>query len=172
MLHVLSLNPAMDWQYHTPTFTYGGLNRVACTYQGVGGKGINVAIALKNLGMNPHCVGINFTNGGEQVTAALDSHHIPHNFVNVPGKVRVNIKLYDDNKTMTELNQPGDCVPPSAIEALIAQVKGLPEGILILAGSLPQGCPPDIYTTLTRVYRGKVVLDAEGFALTHALKAP
>ena len=93
---VVNLNPCLDWEYTVPQFVHGGLNRVTRTFEGASSKGINVAVALKNLGEKPHCIGFNFTSGGEKIVKKLDTHGIPHNFVMVDGHVRVNIKLYEE----------------------------------------------------------------------------
>ena len=166
---VASLNPCLDWEYTVPQFAHGGLNRVTRTFEGVGGKGINVAVALKNLGENPRCIGFNFTGGGQKVTEKLDAHGIPHDFVMVDGHVRVNIKLYEESGMMTELNQPGDFVPDFCVEKITSQVRH--DDLLILTGSLPPGVPTDIYATLTALHPGKVILDASGEALLLALQA-
>jgi len=65
---IVNLNPCIDWQYNIPKFTHGGMNRVRHTYNSASGKGMNVAVALKNLGITPTCIGFNFAEGGAQVT--------------------------------------------------------------------------------------------------------
>jgi len=148
------------------------MNRVRHTYNSASGKGLNVAVALKNLGLTPTCIGFNFADGGAQVTEKCDSLGIPHDFEMVDGAVRVNIKVFEEETgTMTELNQPGSFVPDIFVQKLKDKVAGLstPDGILVLTGSLPAGVPEDIYAQLTALWRGKVFLDADGAALRHAL---
>ena len=176
---IVNLNPCIDWQYSVSQFTPGGLNRVCRTYQGVGGKGINVAIALKNLGKLNNissCIGFNFSNGGEKVTQKFNALNIPHNFITVEGDVRVNIKLYDGaTGTMTELNQPGDIVPAFCVNKLLDDISKISQtnknGILVLSGSLPGGVSEDIYATATNLWVGKVFLDTSGEVLKAVLKS-
>ena len=179
---VVSLNPCIDWQWTTPAFVYGGLNRAKSGERYASGKGINVCSALKNLGLDPLCVGFNFHENGALITGALDEWGVRHDFVTVDGAVRVNIKLYDDAAgTMTELNQPGAFVPEDGvlefhrkIEALgraeSSRKRPLAEDILVLSGSMPAGVPVDTYKRLCETWPGRVILDADGEALRLALQ--
>jgi len=171
---VVNLNPCIDWQYSVPKFTFGGMNRVRHTWQNVAGKGINVCIALKNLGLDPMCTGFNFIENGSVITEQLDALGIRHDFVNVDGAVRVNIKLYEDSTgVMTELNQPGAFVPQWAQDELMAKLNMMekpPLDLLVLSGSRPEGVPPGYYAQLCAQWPGKVFLDTDGEALQIALE--
>ena len=168
---VVSLNPSIDWQYSVENFALGELNRVECVRQDVGGKGINVCVALKNLGLEPICTGINFSQNGDVLTNKLDMLGICHDFVNVDGAIRTNIKLYENSSgAMTELNQPGAFVPEDALDLLAKKICGHEEdSILVLSGSLPKGVPADYYSRLCENWAGKVILDADGDALSIAV---
>ncbi|MCL2605214.1 MAG: 1-phosphofructokinase family hexose kinase [Defluviitaleaceae bacterium] len=193
---VVNLNPCLDWSWHIGGFTHGGMNRVKSARQDAAGKGINVCAALKNLGLSPTCMGFNFRGNGKEITDKLVAFGIAHDFVTVDGAVRVNIKLYDESGTMTELNQPGAYVPLEAQEELIKKIireaprspGGLPRdcpskaailrsnppagcstGILILSGSRPAGVPADFYARLCAAWEGIVILDTEGEALRLAV---
>lgn len=177
---VVNLNPGLDWTWHVGAFTYGGMNRVQKTRTDASGKGINVCVALKNLGLSPVCLGFNFRENGAAITEKLDALGIAHRFITVDGAVRVNIKLYDESGTMTEINQPGAYVPPEAQEALLNEIMrdaGMGDaGMLVLSGSRPAGVPPDFYARVCAAWKGRVILDTEGEALRLALdlgeKAP
>lgn len=171
---VLSLNPCIDWQYTVPKFDYGGLNRVRLTRTDTAGKGINVCIALKNLGLDPLCMGFNFAESGDQLREKLDSAGVRHDFVECQGAIRVNIKLYEESSgIMTELNQPGTLVSMQEMEELEGKISRLDNpGILVLSGSRPEGIPPEFYSKLCSSWPGLTYLDAEGEALKIALKDP
>ena len=173
MITIVNLNPCLDWQYNVPQFTYGGMNRVHRLSETATSKGTNVAIVLKNLGHAPKCLGFNFTDGAEKVTARFDGLDIRHDFINVPGAVRVNIKLAEEESgIMTELNQPGSFVALEYVEQLTQKIASLSgDGFLVLSGSLPAGVPTAIYASLTKLWRGKVFVDAEGEPLRQALAA-
>jgi len=142
------------------------------------GKGINVAIALKNLGLDPKCIGFNYRENGAELTRTMKDHGVRHDFVNVDGVLRTNIKLYDtSNNTMTELNQPGPPVSSQELAQLYNKVnveaKRRPQTkshILVLSGSLPAGVPSNFYRTLCECWTGFVILDATGEALRLALE--
>lgn len=191
---VMSLNPSIDWQWSVPSFVYGGLNRAKNGERYASGKGINVCAALKNIGLDPLCIGFNFRENGDFLTNALDEWGIRHDFITVDGAVRTNIKLYDDSTgEMTELNQPGTFVPGKAMQALYEKFdvaidtiadKRQPikenghisryddnneAAIIVISGSMPAGVPADTYKRLCEAWPGKVILDADGEALRLAL---
>lgn len=173
MITVVSLNPSYDWQYSVPNFAYGGLNRVACTRKDIGGKGINVCVALNNLGLNPLCTGFNFNENGDFLTSQLDNLNVKHDFINVNGAVRVNIKLYEgSSNTMTELNQQGSLVTGADIDSLCLKIEAHSHenNTLVLSGSRPQGVGANFYAQLCKTWKGKVFLDTDGEALKTALK--
>jgi len=173
MITIVNLNPCLDWQYTVPSFKLGGTNRVSFTREDVGGKGINTAIVLKNLGETPQLVGFNFTNGGEKVTAKLDAHKIPYSFETIDGAVRVNIKLYDQtNGKMTELNQQGSHVPPLYIKNLEQQISSINGNFLVLSGNLISGLFSNFYAQLISLWNGKAFLDTSGEALKKAVDSP
>ena len=172
---VVSLNPSIDWQWTTPSFVYGGLNRAKSGQHYASGKGINVCAALRNLGMAPLCMGFNFRENGSIITDALDEWGVQHDFVTVEGAVRVNIKLHDaTTNTMTELNQAGAFVHSNALALFWEKIGVATTGsgpILVLSGSMPTGVPADTYRQLCIAWPGMVILDADGEALKLALTA-
>jgi len=174
MIIVVSLNPSVDWLYSVPKFLYGGLNRVKLVCQDIAGKGINVAVALKNLKINPIYMGFNFIENGNLLTDKLTKEQIEHDLVTVPGAIRVNIKLYEEN-TMTELNQLGDTVSAQVVQNLFDKIKqsiwNVEKNILILTGSCPQGVKDDFYARICENWAGKVILDTEGESLMLAIES-
>ncbi|MCL1884670.1 MAG: 1-phosphofructokinase family hexose kinase [Defluviitaleaceae bacterium] len=172
----MNLNPCIDWQCSVKEYVHGGLNRVKRTRQDVAGKGINVGIVLKNLGLDPEFMGFNFVENGFLLTDKLNEMGIRHNFTEVGGAIRTNIKLYEEiTGKMTELNQPGDFVCEKRQSdvldktALASENTGA-EGILVLSGSRPQGVSADFYARLMNKWSGMVFLDTEGEALRLALE--
>jgi len=169
---VVSLNPSIDWQLSVDTFAYGGLNRVQPGKRYGSGKGINVSIALKNLGLEPLCLGFNFADGGDFIATALDESGAAHDFIMVEGAVRTNIKLYETaTGTMTELNQPGSVVPTDTLSQLYDKIAGVGHmPILVLSGSISAGVPVNVYQHLCESWPGQVILDGSGESLRLALE--
>lgn len=173
---VVNLNPCVDWVCMVPKFVHGGLNRVRRVRSDVAGKGVNVAVALKNLGLEPLLTGFNFVENGAILTEKLDAQGIRHDFVQTDGTIRVNMKLYEGNSdVMTEINQPGAFVCEDAQQRLLEKIQlsgeGDEDGILVLSGSRPEGVQADFYAKICKIWRGKVFLDTEGDALRLALSA-
>ena len=52
MIYTVTLNPSIDYVIEVPCFDEGGLNRSQEEIFLPGGKGINVSIVLKNLGIS------------------------------------------------------------------------------------------------------------------------
>jgi 1-phosphofructokinase len=168
----INLNPCIDWQCVVPKFVHGGLNRVRRTRADVAGKAINVALALKNLGLDAICTGFNFAENGALLTERLGA--IRHDFVETSGAIRVNMKLYEESTgVMTELNQPGAFVSESAQNELLRRIEKYRgrENIFVLSGSRPEGVAADFYAKICEICGGRIFLDTEGEALRLALRA-
>jgi 1-phosphofructokinase len=166
MIMTVTLNPCIDKTLTIASFTHGGMNRVIHERQDIAGKGINVSAALAGLGCESVCTGFNYADNGVLVMEYLDGLGIAYNFISVPGTVRTNIKLFEqDTQVMTEINQSGAYVSPGSVEALLAFIKKEQPEWLVLSGSRPQGIAADIYARILEQSAGYTILDTEGEAL-------
>ena len=108
MIATVTLNPAIDKSVIVRDFEVGKTNRGEVARLDAGGKGINVAKALKRLGSTVCALGFAAGSNGRFILDALRVEGIPADFVTVPGETRVNLKIHDPEKgTETELNEPG-----------------------------------------------------------------
>ncbi|MBW7573018.1 1-phosphofructokinase [Caproiciproducens faecalis] len=177
MITTLTLNPCIDRTVTVDGFTYGGTNHVENFRCDVSGKGINVSIALNNIGEATRCLGFNYMDGGSLLTDFLNEEKISNDFLNVSGQLRTNIKIFDRKASvMSELNESGNFVNGDCIADLVKKVEEyLPEtSLLVLDGSVPPGVSKDIYKILTdkaREYGVKTVIDAYGELLLEGIKA-
>ncbi len=176
MITTVTMNPCMDKTVTVDTFQYGGLNRVQNGREDIGGKGINVASVVTNLGGMALCTGINYENGGDFIQGKLSDRHIRHDFVMVPGELRTNLKLFDRSKgVITEVNESGSPVEAGSIVALKEKVRrySRESSMMVFSGSVPQGVGSGVYRELMEeCARGcRPVLDAEGPLLSEGLKA-
>jgi len=176
MIITVTMNPCIDRMVTVEKFTYGGMNRIIESREDASGKGINVAIACKQLGGEAVATGINYTGKGRMIRNRLDGLGIPHDFVEVSGDVRVNLKIFDASMgVVTEVNEPGHPVDPAALEALKSKLKALCEkgDMIVFSGSVPKGVSAAVYLELMSAVTGhaRLVLDAEGELLTEGLKA-
>lgn len=177
MVTTLTLNPCIDKTITFNNFCYGGTNKILSVRSDVSGKGVNVSIALHQLGIDTTCIGFNYSDGGMLVEKSLDQQGVPYDFVEVEGELRTNIKAFDQiSRVMTEFNENGRHVTESAIEKLYKKVEEYLDktSILVLDGSVPEGVPADIYRKIieTANARGiKTILDAANSLLTEGIKA-
>ena len=147
MIFTVTLNPSLDYHLSPGAVTPGALHRCQNPYYVAGGKGINVSAVLANLGAATKALG--FVGGfvGKQLEAMLDEQNIPHDFTHIGQTTRLNVKM--DGTPESEFNAPGPVVTPAEWDDLLARVKALQKGdILVLSGSMCAGLPADPYALL------------------------
>lgn len=180
MILTATLNPCIDKTITIEHLSPSGTNRVLESRSDVSGKGINVSMALQNLGVETQCLGFNYTADRALIPQFLTGHHIAHLLVDVGGQLRTNIKIFErDGYTMTEYNEGGSPVNTEAVAAFTAQLRFRlsqlrPNELLVLDGSVPPGVPPDFYRQmilLAKRFHIRTVLDAAGPLLREGLKA-
>lgn len=173
----VTANPAVDQTIWVPGFRAGEVNRVVREELSPGGKGVNVAAFLSQYGIPVLATGFLGAPNAGLFEAFLDGHGIGHRFVRVGGTTRTGIKVVDDEAgSTTDINFPGFTVADDELPALEAALTELAaeRSWVVLAGSLPQGAPPDTYARLVEVARGRgalVALDTSGPALAAAVEA-
>lgn len=177
MITTLTLNPCIDRTITIEKFLFGGTNKVLDVRKDVSGKGINVSIVLKHLGLDTLCLGFNYSKDSKAIEEELNDQNIKYDFVKVKGEVRVNVKIFDKSvKVMSEFNESGHQVSKEAVDELLDVVYGYFDdtSILVLDGSVPAGVPVDIYKTIIEMAnrRGiKTILDAANDLLLEGIKA-
>ena len=93
MVYTVTFNPSLDYVLRVDAFRPGETNRSAAEELVPGGKGINVAAVLTNLGVP--CCALGFVGGfvGEEVERALRARGIRTAFVRIDARTRINVKL-------------------------------------------------------------------------------
>lgn len=169
MITSICMNPAFDKTVEVDTLTQGATNRIRSVRMDMGGKGINVAVVAKRLGMDALCIGCMGEEGAGQLTALMNREGLPHRFLTVPGAVRTNLKVFSrENRLVTELNEPGERLDAEDSERFfaLAREEAAHSDYMVLTGSLPPGCPQGTYRSLIQALPGtKCVLDTEGVEL-------
>ncbi len=173
----VTLNPAIDHSIGLADFTPGALNRVVWEQLEAGGKGVNVASLLADLGLRVAVTGLLGEEGAEPFTRQFSERGIVDAFVRVSGKVRVNLKLVDlRTGEVSEVNFPG--IAPRADD--LVRLKSALDGLLaendciVVAGSLPPGLPASYCRDLVLHLQAagmRVVVDGSGEALRLAIDA-
>lgn len=176
MIVTVTMNPAIDRTVTLPVFMHGGLNRIQQMETDIGGKGINVSKAIRAFGGHSAAIGLAGGRNGEMIERILQKMGIHTEFVPLNAETRYNIKVVENNGSVTELNEPGPEVGREQIEALLRILESYAgkETVFVLAGSLPRGVPADIYADMIAIahaQNAKVILDTDGEAFRLALKA-
>ena len=174
MITTICLNPCFDKTVSVDRLQPGQVNRIREARVDQGGKGINVAVVAKRLGLDVQCIGVMGENGSADLTAIMDREGLKHNFLTVPGHVRTNMKVYSlDGQGVTELNEPGTLLTEDDLKRFtkLAEETTAGSDMIVLTGSLPPGCPEGTYRDLLKALDGKkCILDTEGRELELATK--
>jgi 1-phosphofructokinase/tagatose 6-phosphate kinase len=142
-----------------------------------GGKGINVARALKLLGVPVVATGLVGGATGSRIVEELTSEAILNDFVHIEGESRTSTAVVDPTGgTYTEINEWGPIVRPDELETLLEKLRYLTQGaeLVVFAGSLPRDVEPDFYAEATRELARRqiqVALDTEGQPLALGVEA-
>ncbi|MGN1341140.1 MAG: 1-phosphofructokinase [Oscillospiraceae bacterium] len=173
MVYTVTFNPAIDYVVHTREMKLGATNRSEREEMYFGGKGINVSVVLRELGIKSRALGFTAGFTGEAIENGLADMGIEADFVRLSkGNSRINVKIKSGEET--ELNGQGPDIDEKAIAALFSKLDRISDGdCLILAGSIPSSLPSDIYERILERLSGKkikAVVDATNDLLLNVLK--
>ena len=148
MIYTLTFNPAIDYVVHSGGIRLGGINRTESENIYYGGKGINVSLILKELGVSSVALGFIAGFTGEAIDAGLTALGIRTDFIRLEeGNSRINVKIKAEEET--EINGRGPFVGQKALDKLFMKLDKLTSSdILVISGSLPKGVPADVYETI------------------------
>jgi 1-phosphofructokinase family hexose kinase len=171
----VTLNAALDVTYRSGRFGWGEQNRVQEVRQRAGGKGINVARALEQLGIQTLVTGMAGGLSGQAIRRSLQAAGLSEELVEIGGESRRTIvAVSESDGIVTEFDEPGPQVSAAEWKRFLEQFEHLVHGRLVVAlcGSLPGGLPETAYGTLaeTAARHGvPAVLDSSGAALAAGL---
>jgi len=172
LIYTITFNPALDYIVSVDEFTLGKTNRTSEETLFPGGKGINVSIVLKNLGISSTALGFIAGFTGREIAEKLEKLGCVTDFIEIPnGFSRINMKL--KNVEGTEINGQGPCIDNNNLNQLFEQLDKLKEeDILVLAGSIPASLPDSIYKDIMERLANKgilIVVDATKDLLINVL---
>jgi 1-phosphofructokinase family hexose kinase len=175
----VTLNVAIDRTLTVPNFQLGQRHRASEWLTLAGGKGINVARALKALDVPVVATGLAGGRTGLRVVEELQNEAILNDLVQIADESRTSTVVIDDiplGMTVTEIYEWGPNVSAEELDILIEKLHYLARsaGAVVFAGSLPRGVDPAFYAEAIRDLnrRGaKTVLDAEGLPLRLGVEA-
>jgi 1-phosphofructokinase/tagatose 6-phosphate kinase len=177
MIVTVTLNAAIDRTLTVPNFQRGQRHRASAGVTLAGGKGINVARALKGLGVPVVATGLVGGTTGSRIVEELTAEAILNDFVHIEGESRTSTAVVDPTGgTYTEINEWGPSVRPEELEMLREKLRYLTQDaeFVVFAGSLPRDVDTDFYADATRELAKRhvpTVLDTEGEPLRLGVEA-
>ncbi len=177
MIITVTLNAALDKTLEVPSFTPGRRHRTVDQTTMAGGKGVNIARAIKRLGQPVIATGLAGGSTGNRIVEALNDEAILNGFVRIREESRTNTAVLDPTTGLhTEINERGPAVSSMELELFREKLLYLAKGasICVFAGTLPRAMDPDVYSGLIREVRRLGVItmiDTEGEPLRLAMKA-
>ena len=177
MIVTVTLNAAIDRTLTVPNFQLGHRHRASQGLTLAGGKGINVARALKRLDMPVVATGLAGGRTGTRIVEELTSEAVLNDFVRIADESRTSTAVVDPTSaTYTEINEWGPHVEPEELAMLLDKISYLARGadMVVFAGTLPRGVGDGFYAEAIRDLNRRnvpAVLDSEGPPLRLGVEA-
>jgi 1-phosphofructokinase/tagatose 6-phosphate kinase len=177
MIITVTLNAAIDKTLEVPNFRLGRRHRSVEQTTMAGGKGVNVARALKRLGQPVIATGLAGGPTGTRIVEQLTEESILNDFVRIREESRSNTAVTDPTTgEQTEINERGPAVTAQEVELFSDKLLYLARGaqICVFAGSLPRRVEPALYADLIRELRKigvTTIVDTDGDPLRQAVRA-
>jgi 1-phosphofructokinase family hexose kinase len=177
MIVTVTLNAAIDRTLTVPNFQRGQRHRASASVTLAGGKGINVARALKTLGVPVVATGLVGGTTGSRIVEELTAEAILNDFVHIEGESRTSSAVVDPTGgTYTEINEWGPAVRPEELDTLLEKLRYLTQDaeFVVFAGSLPRSVADTFYAdAIHELARRHVpaVLDTDGEPLRLGVEA-
>jgi 1-phosphofructokinase family hexose kinase len=173
----VTLNAAIDRTLAVPNFQLGQRHRASQGLTLAGGKGINVARALKRLDVPVVATGLAGGRTGTRIVEELTSEAILNDFVRIADESRTSTAVVDPTTaTYTEINEWGPHVEPEELAMLLEKISYLARGadMVVFSGTLPRGVDDGFYADAIRELNRRHVramLDSEGMPLRLGVEA-
>jgi 1-phosphofructokinase family hexose kinase len=180
VVHVIvtvTLNAAIDRTLSVPNFQLGQRHRASQGLTLAGGKGINVARALKRLDVPVVATGLAGGRTGTRIVEELTSEAILNDFVRIADESRTSTAVVDPTTgKYTEINEWGPQVSEEELAMLLDKISYLARGadMVVFAGTLPRAVDESFYANAIRDLNRRhvrAVLDSEGQPLRLGVEA-
>ncbi len=151
MIIAVTPNPALDVTYELSRVRWHeASNRVESVARRAGGKGINVARVLHQLGEEPAVLGMLGGLPGEAVRAEMAASGLRDETLAIAGETRLTVFVVEASGAVTGLSEPGPEITQTEWEALETHCRELLPAatVMTLSGSLPPGAPQEGFRRL------------------------
>lgn len=178
MITTVTLNASIDKAYvMDKPIQNGTVMRVSKCHNTAGGKGLNVARAIKTCGEDVLATGLVGGYNGRYLERLLEEDGVAHQFGKIQGETRSCINILDPAFGSTEYLESGAEI--SADEETVFVEKVFPlaianSAVITISGSVPKGASSTVYKRLIEGAKadGKIVLlDTSGAQLKESLSA-
>jgi len=174
VIHLVSLNPALDISFALEEPSTGKIGKVLDASAEPGGKALNVGRFLKKF-KTPSTVWLG-TGGGSDPThvfyrALLNQEKLKVEFLSSKAPIRFNLTLHTRARS-AKYNHSGFETELTGFSKFVSRVKK--RDLLVLTGKLPKGVNESLYASWIETFNKKgvqTIVDASGKPLLHALKA-
>lgn len=176
-IYTVTPNPGLDRTLTVPAIIHNEVLRASEVRMDVGGKGFNVARALKALGMESTALGFLGGATGRMLEDGLAALGIRGEFVHIADETRTNFVVTDPlGVDHVKVNEAGPLINAAELASFYTLVEQRlqPGDFWVLSGSLARGLPVDFYAHLVRTIQqaeAYAVLDASGAALRAGLSS-
>jgi 1-phosphofructokinase family hexose kinase len=177
MILCITPNPAIDRTLIVPNLALGDVHRAQQVIVAAGGKGLNVARAIRTIGGQSFCMGFAGGHSGRLLADLAKSEGLDSAWTWTDSETRTCTILVSQNGEATEIDEPGMPILTADWFNLGAEVqKHLSSVSLVcVCGSFPPNSSPDDFHKLLRILvnTGKQVwVDTSGAALDAVLAYP
>jgi 1-phosphofructokinase family hexose kinase len=168
LIVTVTLNAAIDRTLTVPNLQLGQRHRASQGLTLAGGKGINVARALKRLEVPVVATGLAGGRTGTRIVEELTTEAILNDFVRIADESRTSTAVVDPTSAKyTEINEWGPDVSEEELAMLLDKINYLARGadLVVFAGTLPRGVRESFYANAIRDLNRRnvrAVLDSEG----------
>ena len=174
LIYTITFNPALDYIIKIDNNKTGEINRSKKEHILAGGKGINVSIVLKALGIESTALGFIAGFVGDEIERKVKEYEIKTDFIKIKNDIsRINVKIAEPDKE-TAINSKGPFIDENYIELLLKKIEKLESGdTLVLSGSVSKGIESNIYQNICKRLEKKdikIIVDATGELLLKTLE--
>jgi 1-phosphofructokinase/tagatose 6-phosphate kinase len=173
----VTLNAAVDRTLTVPNFQLGHRHRASASLTSAGGKGINVARALKRLDSPVIASGLAGGRTGDRIIEELSGEAILNDFVRISDESRTSTAVVDPTAgSLSEIYEWGPAVRREELDTLLDKLHYLSRvaSWVVFCGSLPRDVDDDFYAEAIRDLNRRgvaCVLDTEGEPLRFGVDA-
>ncbi len=176
MLYTLTLSPSLDRTIDVEEFVYDDVNEIIEEKRTAGGKGIDAARMVRELGGQSIVLGLVGGYNGLEVEGRLVNEGLLCDFVRISGETRTNIMIHQRRKKMqTLLSSPMTAVSHMEVAAIFSKIKDLPrESFVAVSGPLAPGIGDNFYAQIITALKEKnvrVLLDSDGEEMKRGVQA-